>query len=239
MSLNRRTFLTVGAAAAAGIAASAAHALPVGKPEKWDSEFDIVIVGAGGAGLAAGSVAADLKLSAVVLEKEPVVGGSSTICGGQWSVAGTDEQKKRGIEDSEELFVKDMLTTGQNKNDPAIVRAFVKESKAMYEWVTGKLGVKPVTVTLAAGKSVPRAHTFNPSQVIQALKTYDEKNGVKIMTRTAAERLIWDDEAGCIAGVRAKRGSKTMNIRAKKGVLLATGGFSRWGGARNPDLLSR
>lgn len=229
--MKRRAFLGLGAAAAVS---PAVFAVPVNRPQKFDESYDVVIVGAGGAGLAAATEAVKNKLSAIVLEKESVVGGSSLICGGQWAVGGTQEQEKRGIKDSEELFIKDMMTTGQNQNDLDVVKAYVRETKALYEWMTKDLGVKPISVTLSGGMSVPRAHTFKPAEVINALRKFAVDGGAKVVTRAKAERLLWDHERNCIAGVRVSRRGKMVNIEAKKGVVLAAGGFSR-----NPKMLKK
>ncbi|WP_305131560.1 FAD-dependent oxidoreductase [Parasutterella excrementihominis] len=78
-------------------------------PQKWDAEYDIVIVGGGAAGLSAAAVAADEKLSAVLFEKQSFLGGSSVLNGGMFTVAGTKEQEKQGIKDSQDLFYKDMM----------------------------------------------------------------------------------------------------------------------------------
>ena len=167
--MKRRAFLELGAAAVtAAVASTTAQAVPVNRPAKWDETYDVVIIGAGGAGLAAATEAVKNKLSSIVIEKEPTLGGSSIICGGQWAVGGTDEQAARGIKDSDELFFNDMMTTGQHQNDPDVVKAYVKESKALYQWVTKSLGVKPVSVTLSGGMSVPRAHTVKPAEVLEA-----------------------------------------------------------------------
>ena len=233
--MKRRELFAMGAAAgAAALVSPVAGAVPVKAPQKWDESYDVVIIGAGGAGLAAACEAVMDKLSAVVFEKEPTVGGSSVICGGQWAVGGTEEQEKRGIKDSEDLFIKDMMTTGQNQNDLEVVKAYVKETKAHYEWMTKKLGVKPISVTLSGGMSVPRAHTFKPGEVIEAMRKFAVDGGAKVVLRTKAERLLWDHEKNCIAGVRVSRRGKVMNIEAKKGVVLAAGGFSR-----NPKMLKK
>ena len=71
-------------------------------PQKWDAEYDIVIVGGGAAGLSAATVAADEKLSAVLFEKQSFLGGSSVLNGGMFTVAGTKEQEKQGIENREQ-----------------------------------------------------------------------------------------------------------------------------------------
>lgn len=233
--MKRRAFLELGAAAVtAAVASTTAQAVPVNRPAKWDETYDVVIIGAGGAGLAAATEAVKNKLSSIVIEKEPTLGGSSIICGGQWAVGGTDEQAARGIKDSDELFFNDMMTTGQHQNDPDVVKAYVKESKALYQWVTKSLGVKPVSVTLSGGMSVPRAHTFKPAEVLEAYRKFAVNGGAKIMLRAKAERLLWDFEKNRIAGVRVTRRGKTINIQAKKGVVLAAGGFSR-----NPKMLKK
>lgn len=232
--MKRRELFGFGAAAAATAIAAPVTAAPVPVPQKWDETYDVVIIGAGGAGLAAATQAVMNKLSAVVYEKEAAVGGSSAICGGQWAVGGTEEQAARGIKDSEDIFFNDMMVTGKQQNDPDVVRAYVKESKALYEWMTKECGVKPVSVTLSGGMSVPRAHTFKPAEVINAYKKFAESNGVKVVLRTKAERLIWDEKAQCIAGVRISRRGKVSFIRARKGVVLAAGGFSR-----NPQMLKK
>lgn len=234
MSFSRRSFL-LSAATAALFGAESASALPVPMPRHWDEEFDIVIIGAGGAGLAAADVAVDCGLATLILEKQPMIGGSSAICGGKWAVSGTDEQEKRGIHDTPELFLEDMLKTGQHRNDPELVKAFIKESKDHYDFVTKVLDVHPIEVVAAAGMSVPRAHNFPPSEVLTALRNYALKKKADLRLNAKAERLIWDRDARCIAGVQvALKGGDKHLIHARKGVLLAAGGF-----ARNKTMLAK
>jgi fumarate reductase flavoprotein subunit len=237
MQLNSRSFLKTSAVMTTGATAifgsSSALAMPNIAPEKYTESYDVVIIGAGGAGLAAACEAVDKKLSVLVLESQAAVGGSSTICGGAYSAADTYLQREKGIKDSNELFVKDMLKTGGYMNDEALVRAFVKESKEHFDWLV-KQGVKPNVVTSASGMSVPRAHGFKPSEVIQAMKNYAVKGGAKIMVNTAAERLLYCPKTNRIVGVKAVRKGKEMTFEGKKGVLLAAGGFSR-----NPDMLAK
>lgn len=234
MQINRRRFLLSGSALASCAFSLPVGAVPVQEPKTWNASYDVVVVGAGAAGLSAACEAVKRKLSVCVLEKVGVVGGSSAICGGQWSVSGTREQKERGIQDSEELFVKDMLKTGQNQNDPELVKVFVRNSKAMYDWVTTDLRLRPATVTLAAGMSVPRAHTFKPAEIIMALKDWAEKRGAEIRESAPVERLLWDNRERRICGVKALVDGKERFIEAKKGVILAAGGFSR-----SPKLLKK
>lgn len=234
--LNRRNFLSLAAASAAmGLSAKEAAASPVKMPARWDQSFDMVIVGAGGGGLMAASFAHKSGLKAVILEKTALVGGSTLLCGGEWSVAGSEEQKAKGIEDNEEKFLNEMLEVGKHQNDPELVKAMIKSGRVAFDFVTKELGYKPDNLTAVSGMSVPRAHHFVPSKLIETLYNHVKKCGVPVLFNTPAERLVWDTEKGCIAGVRAKtKDGKTIFVEAKKGVLLATGGFTR-----NPKLLAK
>lgn len=84
MNLCRRNLLKAGAAAAAGIMASAAAnaGIPAAKVEKYDEEYDVVIIGSGFAGMACALKAGRAGKKVLMLEKMPVVGGNSAICGG-------------------------------------------------------------------------------------------------------------------------------------------------------------
>ncbi len=232
--ITRRHFIEAGFAAAAGSLACAAQASPTKAPAAWTESHDFVIIGAGDGGLAAAAYAAQKGLDAVVLEKLAFVGGSSLICGGAWAVAGTAEQKAKGIEDSADKFLEDMLKTGQHQNDPALVKAMIASTKAAYEFVTQEIGVKPDTVDAASGMSVPRAHHFVPAKLVKGLYDFDRSKKIPFRMNTAAKRLVWDPERGCIAGVKAESGGKTLWFEARKGVLIASGGFSR-----NPALLKK
>ena len=69
--------------------------MPVEPPTKYDGDFDIVIVGGGGAGLSAACAASELGASVLVLEKRPFLGGSSLITDAMFAVGGTKLQKSR------------------------------------------------------------------------------------------------------------------------------------------------
>lgn len=234
MIANRRMFLKMGSAGILGAMSMQAMAVPTSVPQKWDAEFDVVIVGAGGAGLTAGVVSLQKGMTAVVLEKMAIIGGSSLLCGGKYATYDTPLQREKGIKDSEKLFYEDMLKTGQYKNDPELVKVYVKASRDQYDYLTKERGIQPLEITAAAGMSVPRAHNFEPPVVMADLRKVFEEKGGKLMLRTKAERLTWDFQKNVISGVKASIGEKTIYIRAKKGVILAAGGFDR-----NPAMLEK
>ncbi|MDR1359575.1 MAG: flavocytochrome c [Deltaproteobacteria bacterium] len=233
---SRRNFVKTAVVAGVSLAAvnaAPALAVPTPKPQKWDYEADVIIVGGGAAGLAAACEAAAGGLTALVLEKEPIVGGSSIMCGGQLSFAGTPDQKAKGIEDSPELFTKDLLEVGQHVNNPELIKAFMDLNLDTYNWLKG-LGISIDDPRVSSGMSVPRAHQVSPTQLITVLNKTATGKGVRVMTGCAAQRLVYDDAAKKICGLTAKFRNKEISFQAKKGLLLAAGGYSR-----NPTLLGQ
>ncbi|MEF9995319.1 MAG: flavocytochrome c [Burkholderiaceae bacterium] len=234
MTENRRNFMKSMAAATLAVGAlPTAQAMPTDQPAKWDEEYDLVVVGSGGAGLAAAAHAAEKGLKVVVLEKMPTIGGSSIICGGGSAFAGTDLQKKQGIKDSADNLYNDIMNVGGKINDPEVVRAFCDAQLEVYNWFMAH-GGKYNSEHMTGNVSVRRNVQLDPTSILNGLRDYATKNGVKIMTRTAAERLAYDDKTKTIVGVFAKRGNKTISLRGKRGVLLASGGF-----ARNKKMLAQ
>ena len=124
----------------------------------FDKEYDVVIVGGGGAGLAAAGWASELGLKAIVLEKTGLLGGSSLLCGGQFCTF--------------DIFYNDMNKTGKGMKEQKVVEAFVNISKIQYDFLTKTLDVHPRGVMAAPGMSVPHSHTFNPPEVIKTLTKY-------------------------------------------------------------------
>ena len=195
-------------------------------PKKWDVMADIVVVGAGGAGLAAATEAASREAKVVVIEKTPAIGGSSAICGGALAFAGTDMQAEQGIKDSNELLYKDMMAVGENMNVPALVQAYVDNQLETYKRLK-QLGVKFLSISIASGMSVPRSHNVKPSEVVKILSDAAKAKGTKIFMDTAGQKLVMDDTTGKIRGVIAERKGKKISYGARKAVILTSGGFSR------------
>ena len=230
---NRRNFLKTALAGSAALAASSAMALPTDRPEKFDETYDVIVVGAGGSGLAAAAHAAEKGLKVLILEKMAFPGGSSAICGGGSLVVGTDLQKKAGEKDSNELLFKDIIETGGGLNNKDVVHAFVDNHLPVYNWFMG-LGGKLQSDLLFASVSANRGVEIEPNSVLKACLDHAKKHGAKLLVSTPAKRLAYDEKTKRIVGVFAEKDGKTVSFGAKKGVILASGGF-----ARNKELLSK
>lgn len=238
----RRRFLqTSGMAAGAALGAlgfaSSVQAAPASVPKKWDATTDVLIVGTGFAGLAAAIEARDAKADVIVIDKMPVPGGNSAINGGDFGAAGTPMQKALGIEDSPELMFKDMMKAGGYLNHPELARTVAEQSAAALEWAQNYVGAQFDRVNFHGGHSVKRAHqTVQRSGSGLVTKQLEKARalGAKIEVRTKLLRLVADKD-GHIVGVEVRRGYKFPDessgtvalIRARRGVVLASGGFSQ------------
>lgn len=200
--------------------------------DRWDAEFDVVIAGAGGAGLAAAIEAAEAGARTVVFEKQGKIWESSTAINvGMVAFAGTDVQERLGIEDSSELLYQDLLAVGGHKNDPNLVRAYADHQLETYRWLTG-MGVRwAEATTAAAGMSRPRGHFSDPLDMVRILKREAERRGATVLYHCAVTGLISDGN-GRVTGVELRDRMNETRVRAHGGVVLATGGF-----ARSPNLV--
>lgn len=243
--LTRRSFLKSagGAAAVAGMAAggvavdaregtAAAGTLP----RKWNQTYDVVIIGSGFAGLAAAIEAKNAGASAVVIEKMPVYGGNSIINGGDFCAPGTRLQKEAGVQDSPDLMYNDMMKAGLYLNNPELARVLADQAGGALEWCETYVGAKFTRLNFHGGHSVKRANqTVNASgsELVNKMLARARGLGVEVRTRTKMERMIANKD-GRIVGIEVRTGyrypdersGKTAYIKARKAVILTSGGFS-------------
>lgn len=231
MNIKRRTMLSAGLASLSSLALAKNAVANTTESNAFDGTYDVIVIGTGAAGSSAAARASELGLKVLVLEKLRIGGGSTIICNGGFAICGTDIQKAKGIEDSPELFEKEMLQLGK-VNDPVVVHRFVNETLPTYKWAKN-LGVEFHDVTTGAGMSVPRQHMTKTPQMLKVFNDLAKKNGATFLYGTPAKRLI-TDSTGRVIGVQAEKGKKTLRFKALKGVVIAAGGW-----ARSEDLLRR
>jgi flavocytochrome c len=197
-----------------------------GITQKWDAQTDVLIVGAGGAGLFAAMSAHDAGSKVILLEKEPTCyGSSSAICGGTVTAAGTSVQKDLGIKDSPDLFYKDVMKEGEYTNDEAVLRVFADNAAEIVEWFKAK-NLKFI-VRSYPGFAVDRLHYAGTGkQYIDILLEESKKRKIPISISTAAKRIIVDSSSGAVLGVEAEKNKKKVLYKARKATVFTTGGFA-------------
>lgn len=202
-----------------------------GKKEKVakekDTSCDIVIIGAGGAGLCA-SIEAKQKgvKNVILLEKMGVVGGNTTSATGGLNAAETRFQKELGIADSKESFYSDTMKGGYNLNDSNLVHEMVNKAPETVDWLVS-IGVDLTDVGKMAGSTNKRTHRPQGgaavgAHMIPVLESAAKTLGVDLRKNSKVIDIISDN--GSAAGVVVQKDNQTYTIKAKA-VIIATGGF--------------
>ena len=231
---NRRSLLlSVSALSLSGLLPSMSSAAE-NLPAKWDLTRDVVIIGSGLAGMSAAAEACAAKASVVVLEKMRVAGGNSAISGGGFA-CWTDNQHLREKynlgQDSADLHYQDTLKGGDFYNLPELVRVLADEAPSAMNWMLdeGGLTLNP-GIGRVGGHSAYRDHMATGARYLAAVEAIAKKHGFKddnLLKNHEAVKLWKDNANGRIVGVQVKTRQGIKNIRAVKGVVLATGGFAR------------
>ena len=190
-------------------------------------DCDVVIVGAGGAGLTAAVRATQEGAKVLVLEKMSFVGGNSLKASGGMNCADTKFQAAADITDSGvPEFIEDTMNGGHGINDLALVTTMAENSAEAVEWLES-IGAPLPKVAATGGTTHKYLHSPEDGSPVGAyliakLSEEAEKQGIEIMLNTKATEIIMAD--GAAAGVKAEDAEHEYTVNAKA-VILATGGF--------------
>src|SRR6202161_4158252 len=205
----------------------------------WDDAADIVVIGAGATGLPAAIVACEAGASVIVVEAEQHIGGHAITSGGNLPLGGGNRyQKKYGVEDSPDLLFRDLIdwtvvepngAPPYRYNDHEIARAFAENSVAAFDFLLAH-GVTMHWPLVQTGKPTDpsvQATTSSGNGLMQPLKEAALKLGVKILVEhrmTAIHREA--QSTGRVTGIAVEHAGAGRNIRARKAVIIGTGGSS-------------
>jgi succinate dehydrogenase/fumarate reductase flavoprotein subunit len=264
--ISRRAFLrasTAAGAVAAVTAVSAAGGQSLPPPTKWQSEADVVVIGAGATGLTAAVVARESGASVIVIESQNDIGGHAILSGGNMPLGGgTSRQQKYGVLDSADLLFRDLTDWSvvepngfpdYRYNDREIIRAFADHSASTFEWLLAhgvffieqapdslgglSVGNSALRMSHAAAMNWP---LMQSGQSLQAAVGSRSSSGVGLMrpletaARNAGVEILLDHRmtglyrqspiAGQVLGAAVENRGTLRSIRARKAVIVATGG---------------
>lgn len=195
-----------------------------------EKEVDVVIIGAGGAGLSAAVSAHQNGASVIILEKMPKVGGNTIISGAAYNCADPGRQVPQGIEDSIEKHYQQTYEGGDKAGNPDLIKVLVENAYPTLEWLES-LGMEfnPEVFTVLGGLW-PRAHKPVMPLGTGYVSTYmnyieDNNSDIEIMLNTEATNVIMED--GKAVGVKAEGPEGPVIVKANNGVIIAAGGFSK------------
>lgn len=190
--------------------------------------YDVVVIGSGGAGLAAAIQACDDGARVLIVEKMSSIGGNTIKASVGMNAAGTRFQKMRGIVDDKQRFYEETLKGGKQKNNPDLLKRFVEGAPMAIDWLAER-GIELNDITITGGMSVDRTHRPADGSavggfLISGLVKNINKRNIDVMLETAVIDILHD--AGAVTGVRVQSEDNEQLTIATKGVIVATGGFS-------------
>ncbi len=192
---------------------------------------DVVVIGAGVAGLFAAVEAAEMDASVMLLESQPEIGGSSRLSGGYVALCETElEQASR-----DELLA-DLDEAHHHDSQFELSRVYTENSADTYLRLKD-LGVEFISTMQFSHMSKPWAHEpggiGGGAELVMKLEKAARRRGVKILTSTRARGLL-RNEKGRVVGVEISRDGRRSVLRARRAVVLTCGGFTR-----NPELIEQ
>src|SRR6188768_4452968 len=235
--VSRRSFLSKGAAGEASA-----------QTINWGQTADVVIVGAGVAGLPAAITARDLGASVIVVEENFDIGGRGMLSGGRVQLGGGHAlQQKFKIEDNADQVFLDWVRADDGESrysDRELVRVYADENLSTYQFLLDN-GVEFIEKPIKSPDASTVARIFvtkewhipaevvaprrnrNGSGLVRRLAASARGKGAQILLKHKMTRIIREKPtAGKVLGIEVKADGKTINIRATRGVIVATGGHT-------------
>ena len=195
-------------------------------------ECDVVVIGAGGAGLAAAISAEQNGANVIVVEKMPKVGGNTILAGG--AVNAVEDRSEFAIKQNDSVYwhYTQTLSGGDYQGDPELVMTLVSNAYDAIQW-TKELGMEWLgeeAVFTVSGGLWPRA--WKPAMVAGTgffdtyTKYIDKTDKINLMLNTKAEEILVDETGAACGIVATGETGNTITINANS-VVVATGGFSK------------
>ncbi len=205
--------------------------ISVEKAPDQELTADVVVIGAGGAGLAAAVQAHQSGASVIIVEKMPKVGGNTILSGG--ALNAVDDRSETAIKqnDSVQWHYTQTYEGGDRQAIPELVHIMVSRAWDGVQWLKDmgmEFHEEPYTVT---GGLWPRAHRPVDPVGTGFFKTYtkyiDNNANIDLFLNTTAQDLVLNDQ-GRVVGVKCigETGNQ-ITVTAKNGLVVATGGFAR------------
>lgn len=194
-------------------------------------EFDVIVVGAGGSGLAAAVSAAENGCSVLVLEKQAEPGGTTGIAVGSFTANRTLMQAGAGIDDSLDHHAEDagmFAPAGiETRNNDALRRFFLSHTAETLEWLRG-MGLAFHGPSPEPPNRVARMHNVVPNAkaYIATLQARLVRLGGELVCNARVFELL--REGGRISGVKAWTGDRNVAVEFSgvRGVVLAGGDYA-------------
>lgn len=193
------------------------------------SEVGVLVIGSGGCGLCAALASIDSGAETVVIERDATALGSTAMSTGLIPAAGSRYQTEKGIEDSPDRFVQDIVKKTGGQTDVEMVRHLAGESVSTLDWLADRQGV-PFSLVESfdfPGHSKKRMHgtpNRTGAELMGAMHHAASNSGLDILNSATVTKLFADQD-GTIKGVRTVREDESVEDIGCRALILACSGF--------------
>jgi fumarate reductase flavoprotein subunit len=192
----------------------------------FDVEVSILIIGAGACGMVAALAATDAGAEVLVVEADAAPSGSTALSAGLIPAAGTRFQRNAGIEDSADLFAKDIQKKAKGENPQHLVDLLAAQSGTVIEWLADRydLPFSVVTDFDYPGHSRRRMHGLpnrTGRELIDRLRSACEGQGIDIICNRRATMIFV--EGDIVRGVRLEGPNGTEDVGCGSLILACNG----------------
>ncbi|MCU0339678.1 MAG: FAD-dependent oxidoreductase [Spirosomaceae bacterium] len=206
------------------------------------TQYDLIVVGAGTAGMPCAIAAAERGRRVLVVEKSDKAGGTLHLTGGHLSAGGTRHQRAHGIEDSIQAHYDDVMRISNGTAPADIVKLAVTQAPLTIDWLDS-LGFEfaPESPRIVYGHVPYRVARTQYGKdagvsIFKALKPlwdkYVTSGHIVFMPNTELKELVVEKKK--VVGARVQQKSSESVVYYAKSVVLATGGY-----AANPTLFAQ
>lgn len=198
---------------------------------KFDIETDVLVIGAGSAGLSAAIEASDAGANVLIATKLRL--GDSNSMMAQGGIQAADQ-----LDDNPAIHYLDAMGGGHFDNKPELVDALVNDGPIAIKWLED-LGVMfdktptgSMMVAAGGGTSRKRMHSardYTGAAICRVLRdeVYNRPDKIKYVEYTAIIELILDDKGQAVGAVAYHLENKQYSLIKAKSIIIATGGFGR------------
>ena len=183
---------------------------------------DLVVIGGGGAGLAAAVAAAEKGVRVIVLEKRNCTGGNTALATMLFA-AESPVQKRAMVDASRDELFSAVMDWAHWQIDPRIIRAFINKSGDTIRWLEEQGCVFELMTFFPNQTPVVTHRQQRRAAVADALRQSCNRLGVNIFVRTEVRKIVTGED-GQVNGVIALNRGREFTITANA-VVIATGGY--------------
>ncbi|WP_368415077.1 FAD-dependent oxidoreductase [Falsiroseomonas sp.] len=196
----------------------------------FETELPVAIIGAGAAGLVAALACHAAGVEPLVIERDPVPRGSTSLSAGLIPAAGTRFQRERDILDDAETFAADIQKKAHGQADPALVALVARAAAPTIDWLAEAHGLDFSVVHDFdyPGHSNRRMHGLpsrSGAELVDRLRDAAERAGIPLLTEARVTTLIRDTQ-GRLSGLVAERPDGSAERIGARAIVLACSGYA-------------